>query len=201
MKRCRLLLLTLTLILCLCAPAQAAELPFLREEEAREDCALLLEESADGVADLALALLEPPAGRTTARRFTNCARTALSAMMSARPLTDRRLTKPCARCFPRRWCRARAAMWNFAARPSSARRGRRRGCATFAFSTRKRRRTWAGSFFPRMADTGTSPATSTRRAHPPRRPPRLPQRCLLRRPTSPDGSPRAARRGNAARRA
>ena len=58
MKRCRLLLLTLTLILCLCAPAQAAELPFLREEEAREDCALLLEESADGVADLALALLE-----------------------------------------------------------------------------------------------------------------------------------------------
>ena len=60
MKRCRLLLLTLTLILCLCAPAQAAELPFLREEEAREDCALLLEESADGVADLALALLEPP---------------------------------------------------------------------------------------------------------------------------------------------
>ena len=60
MKRCRLLLLTLTLILCLCAPAQAAELPFLREEEAREDCALLLEESADGVADLALALLEAP---------------------------------------------------------------------------------------------------------------------------------------------
>ena len=58
MKRCRLLLLTL--ILCLCAPAQAAGLPFLRGEEAREDCALLLEESADGVADLALALLEAP---------------------------------------------------------------------------------------------------------------------------------------------
>ena len=48
MKRCSLLLLTLTLILCLCAPAQAAELPFLRGEEAREDCVLLLEESADG---------------------------------------------------------------------------------------------------------------------------------------------------------
>ena len=60
MKRCRLLLLTLTLILCLCAPAQAAELPFLREAEAREDCDLLLEESADGVADFALALLEAP---------------------------------------------------------------------------------------------------------------------------------------------
>ena len=56
MKRLCLLLL----ILCLCAPAQAAELPFLRGEEAREDCALLLEESADGVADLALALLEAP---------------------------------------------------------------------------------------------------------------------------------------------
>ena len=39
MKRLCLLLL----ILCLCAPAQAAELPFLRGEEAREDCALLLE--------------------------------------------------------------------------------------------------------------------------------------------------------------
>ena len=60
-------------------------------------------------------------------------------------------------------------MWNFAARPSSARRGRRRGCAMSAFSTRKRRRTWAGNFFPRMADTGTSPAVSTRRARPPRR--------------------------------
>ena len=35
----RLCLFLLTLILCLCAPAQAAELPFLREEEAREDCA------------------------------------------------------------------------------------------------------------------------------------------------------------------
>ena len=56
----RLCLLLLTLILCLCAPAQAAELPFLREAEAREDCDLLLEESADGVADFALALLEAP---------------------------------------------------------------------------------------------------------------------------------------------
>ena len=36
------------------------ELPFLREEEARKDCALLLEENADGVAALALALLETP---------------------------------------------------------------------------------------------------------------------------------------------
>ena len=183
MKRCRLLLLTLTLILCLCAPAQAAELPFLREE-AREDCALLLEESADGVANLALALLEAPRWEDHGAAFYELradgafrdderasvdgseAYEALRALFSTAVVA-----------------RARAAMWNFAARPSSARRGRRRGCATFAFSTRKRRRTWAGSFFPRMADTGTSPATSTRRARPPRRPPRPPQRCLLHRPT------------------